>query len=149
MLVMKGILVQHTKKENEDAEVRFYTTNVEEVLKGDIFAVWAHGKLAFFKVQKVFAKYEYLKAENGGVALEDVPMAMTRIDTKSYNVFKIVAAKTKRLTAALQERIEEGRKGRAFADALAELKGEKKAEAKALMDAIKALEENPESALED
>lgn len=149
MLVMKGILVQHTKKENDNAEVRFYKTELAEVAKSDIFAVWAHGKLAFFKVQKVFAKYEYLKAENGGVALEDVPMAMTRIDTKSYNLFKIVGAKTKRLTAALQERIEEGRKGRALADALTELKGEKKAEAKALLDALKVLEENPESALED
>lgn len=149
MKVLKGVLVSHTKKENDDAESRFYTTQLDEVAKGDIFAVWAHGKLAFFKVKKVFAKYEYLKSENGGVALEDVPVAMNRIDFKSYNIFKAVAAKTKRLTSALHERICEGTKSREIADALAGLKGEAKADAKALMDALKELETNPESALDN
>ena len=114
-----------------------------------MFSVWAHGRLAYAKVQKVFAKYEYLKSENNGVALEDLPVAMNRVDFHSYNVFKAVAAKTKRLTACLQERLEDGKKTRAVSDALKELKGEAKADAQALIDALKALEENPELALED
>lgn len=149
MKVLKCLIVDHTKKEDYSSEVRFYTTNLDEVAKGDIFSVWAHGRLAYAKVQKVFAKYEYLKSENNGVALEDIPVAMNRIDTKSYNIFKAVAAKTKRLTACLQERLEDGKKNRALADALKELKGEAKADAQALINALKALEENPETALED
>lgn len=149
MKVLKCLIVDHTKKEDYSSEVRFYATNLDEVAKGDIFSVWAHGRLAYAKVQKVFAKYEYLKSENNGVALEDIPVAMNRIDTKSYNIFKAVAAKTKRLTACLQERLEDGKKNRALADALKELKGEAKADAQALIDALKALEENPETALED
>ena len=149
MFVLKTVLVNHTKKEDANAEVRYYVTQEKEVAKGDIFSVWAHGRLAYAKVQKVFAKYEYLKAENNGIALEDLPVTMNRIDTRSYNVFKAVMAKTKRLTACLQERLEEGKKARTFADAFKELKGEAKADAQALMDAMKALDENPESALED
>lgn len=149
MKVLKGILVSHTKKENADAETRFYVTQEDEVAKGDIFAVWAHGKLTYFKVKKVFAKYEYLRSENGGVELEDVPQALNRIDFKSYNILKAVAAKTKRLTAALQERIVDGKKARELADDLAGLKGEAKADAKALVDALKELEANPESALDE
>lgn len=149
MKVLKCIIVNHTKKEDLGNEVRFYVTKEDTVAKGDIFSVWAHGRLAYAKVQKVFAKYEYLKSENNGVALEDIPQAMNRIDTRSYNVFKAVAAQTKRLTTCLQERLEDGKKNRALADALKELKGESKADAQALIDALKALEENPESALED
>lgn len=149
MKVLKCLIVNHTKKEDYSSEVRFYVTKEDEVAKGDVFSVWAHGRLAYAKVQKVFAKYEYLKSENNGVALEDLPVAMNRVDTHSYNVFKAVAAKTKRLTACLQERLEDGKKTRAVSDALKELKGEAKADAQALIDALKALEENPESALED
>lgn len=149
MKVLKCLIVNHTKKEDYSSEVRFYVTKEDEVAKGDVFSVWAHGRLAYAKVQKVFAKYEYLKSENNGVALEDLPVAMNRVDFHSYNVFKAVAAKTKRLTACLQERLEDGKKTRAVSDALKELKGEAKADAQALIDALKALEENPESALED
>ena len=149
MKVLKCLIVNHTKKEDLSDEVRFYVTKEDEVAKGDIFAVWAHGRLAYAKVQKVFAKYEYLKAENNGTALEDIPQAMNRIDFRSYNIFKAMAAKTKRLTACLQERLEDGKKNRSLADALKELKGEAKADAQALLDAIKSLEENPEAALED
>ena len=149
MKVLKCLIVNHTKKEDYSSEVRFYVTKEDEVAKGDVFSVWAHGRLAYAKVQKVFAKYEYLKSENNGVALEDLPVAMNRVDFQSYNVFKAVAAKTKRLTACLQERLEDGKKTRAVSDALKELKGEAKADAQALIDALKALEENPESALED
>lgn len=149
MKVLQGVLVSHTKKENTDAETRFYKTQLDEVAKGDIFAVWAHGKLTFFKVKKVFAKYEYIKSENGGVALEDVPQTLNRIDFKSYNILKAVSAKTKRLTAALQERIIEGKASRDLAADLASLKGESKADAKALLDALKELETNPESALDN
>lgn len=149
MKVLKGILVNHTKKECDEAESRFYATQLDEVAKGDIFAVWAHGKLAFFKVKKVYAKYEYLSSENDGVALADLPVAMNRIDFHSYNVFKAVAAKTKRLTACLQERIVEGKKSRDLADIMATLKGEAKADVKAIVDAMKALETDPESALDE
>lgn len=149
MKVLKCLIVNHTKKEDYSSEVRFYVTKEDEVAKGDVFSVWAHGRLAYAKVQKVFAKYEYLKSENNGVALEDLPVAMNRVDFHSYNVFKAVAAKTKRLTACLQERLEDGKKTRAVSDALKELKGEAKADAQALIDALKALEENPELALED
>lgn len=149
MKVLKCLIVNHTKKEDYSSEVRFYVTKEDEVAKGDVFSVWAHGRLAYAKVQKVFAKYEYLKSENNGVALEDLPVAMNRVDFHSYSVFKAVAAKTKRLTACLQERLEDGKKTRAVSDALKELKGEAKADAQALIDALKALEENPESALED
>lgn len=149
MKVLKTVLVNHTKKESDCAETRYYVTQLDEVAKGDIFAVWAHGKLGFAKVKKVYARYEYLASENNGVALDDLPQAMTRIDFKSYNIFKAVAAKTKRLTAALQERLLDGRKEKEMADAMSGLKGQTKIDVKAIMDDLKAIEENPELALDD
>lgn len=149
MKVLKCVLVNHTKKESDDAEVRFYATQLDEVAKGDIFSVWAHGKLAYAKVKKVYARYEYLASENNGVSLEDLPQAMNRIDFKSYNIFKAVAAKTKRLTAVLQERLLDGRKEKELADAMANLKGQTKVDVKAILDDLKALEANPESALDN
>lgn len=149
MKVLKTVLVNHTKKESDDAEVRFYATQLDEVAKGDIFSVWAHGKLAYAKVKKVYARYEYLASENNGVSLEDLPQAMNQIDFKSYNIFKAVAAKTKRLTAVLQERLLDGRKEKELADAMANLKGQTKVDVKAILDDLKALEANPESALDN
>lgn len=149
MKVLKTVLVNHTKKESDDAEVRFYVTQLDEVCKGDIFAVWAHGKLAYAKVKKVYARYEYLASENNGVALDDVPQAMNRIDFKSYNIFKAVAAKTKRLTAILQERLLDGRKEKELADAMAGLRGQTKIDVKAICDELKAIEADPESALDN
>lgn len=149
MKVLKTVLVNHTKKESDDAEVRFYATQLDEVAKGDIFSVWAHGKLAYAKVKKVYARYEYLASENNGVSLDDLPQAMNRIDFKSYNIFKAVAAKTKRLTAVLQERLLDGRKEKELADAMANLKGQTKVDVKAILDDLKALEANPESALDN
>lgn len=147
MKVLKGILVDHTKKENECAETRFYTTKEDEVAKDDIFSVWAHGRLAYFKVKKVFAKYEYLASENGGTAIEDVIPVLSKLDTKSYNVFKFVLKKTKRLTACLEERAIDGKKKRELANTIATLKGSAKAEVKSIMDDLKALDEDPEAVM--
>lgn len=148
MKVLKGILVDHTKKENEYAETRFYVTKEDEVAKGDIFSVWAHGRLTYFKVKKVFAKYEYLASENDGVAIEDVMPVLNKLDTKSYNVFKFVLKKTKRLTACLEERVIDGKKQRELSDTIAALKGSAKAEVKAILDDLKALEEDPEAVMD-
>lgn len=149
MKVLKCVLVDHTKKTPEFAETRFYTTEIDEVAKGDIFAVWAHGKLAYAKVVKVFAKYEYLASDNGGVAREDLAPAMNRIDFKSYNIIKKVQAKLKRLTACLQERIVDGKGEKDIAEAVKGLKGETKAEVEAILSGIAELKANPESVLDD
>lgn len=148
MKVLKTILVDHTKKEPEFAEVRFYVTDLDEVTKGDIFAVWAHGRLAYAKVKKVFAKYEYLASDNDGIAREDLPWALNRIDLTSYNVFKAATAKMKRLQACLQERIVDGKAEKTIAEAMKGLKGEAKKEVEAILKDIATLEANPESALE-
>ena len=149
MKVLKTVLVNHSKNESAEAETRFYRTDLDEVANGDIFAVWAHGKLAYAKVKKVFNKYEYLKAENGGVELDDVPFALNRIDFKSYNLFKAVSAKTKRLTSALKERIEEMKEKKTLKDVLAGTTKEIRTDVDAILADIEALKANPESALED
>lgn len=149
MKVLKCMLVDHTKKTPEYPETRFYTTELDEVAKGDIFSVWAHGKLAYAKVVKVFAKYEYLASDNNGVAREDLLPVLGRIDFKSYNVVKKVQAKLKRLTACLQERIVDGKGEKDIAEAVKGLKGEAKAEVGAILADIDALKANPESVLDD
>lgn len=149
MKVLKCVLVDHSKKESENAEVRFFVTELDEVAKGDIFAVWAHGKLAYAKVKKVFAKYEYLSSDNNGIAREDLPVALNRIDFKSYNVFKKVQAKLKRLQACLEERIVDGKKEKTIAEAMKGLKGEAKAEVEAILKNIATIESNPESVLDE
>lgn len=149
MKVLKCIMVDHTKKEPANPETRFYVTELDEVCKGDIFSVWAHGKLAYAKVKKVFAKYEYLSSDNGGVAREDLPVALNRIDFKSYNVFKKVTAKMKRLEACLQERIVDGRNEKTVAEAIKELKGEAKKEVAEILKQIEAIKADPEAVLED
>lgn len=149
MKVLKCILVDHSKKEPADAEVRFFVTELDEVAKGDIFSVWAHGKLTYAKVKKVFAKYEYLSSDNDGIAREDLPVALNRIDFKSYNVFKKVTAKMKRLQACLEERIIDGKNEKTIAEAVKGLKGEAKKEVEAILKDIATIEANPEAVLED
>lgn len=149
MKVLKCVLVDHTKKVPECAETRFYVTEMDEVAKGDIFSVWAHGRLAYAKVQKVFAKYEYLSSDNNGVAREDLPVALNRIDFKSYNIFKKVQAKMKRLEACLEERLVDAKKGKTVDEAMKGLKGEAKAEVEAILKGIAELKVNPEAAVEN
>lgn len=150
MKILQGILVDHSKKTYADAETRFYSTTVEDVVKDDVFSVWAHGRLTYFKVQKVMETYEYLPVENGGVALEDVAVALNRIDFKQYIVSKKVLEKTKRIRACLAERVKEATEQKQFAELIkSATTTESKAEIKALQDQLKALVENPESVLED
>ena len=150
MKVMKGILVNHTVKTPDCAEQRFYTTTVEDVKKDDVFAVWAHGKLAYFKVKAVMETYEYLPSENAGVKLEDVSVALNRIDFKAYTVSKKVLEKTKRIRACIAERLAEAKESQQIAELIKTADTtERKAEIKALQDQLKALAENAESVLED
>lgn len=149
MKVLKGTLVNHTVKEDLTDEVRFYKTTDDTIVKGDILTVWAHGRLGFFKVKKVLDTFEYLASENGGTDLEDVSLAMTKIDTKAYAINKAFLAKKKRIVACIDERIEEGRYEAELDKDLKAVSADKKAEIKALQEQLKALTANPESALED
>lgn len=149
MKVLNGVLVNHTKKVFDDAEERFYLTVDDSVKKGDIFSVWAHGRLAYFKVMNVMEKYEYLKAENDFVELENIPFALTKIDFEAYNVNKAYVAKRARIIACLKERVAESGLDSDLDAKVKGLKGEAKKDADALVAALKALDADPKTALED
>lgn len=149
MKVLNGVLVDHTKKVDCDAEERFYLTTDDSVKKGDIFSVWAHGRLAYFKVTKVMEKYEYLKAENDFVELENIPFALTKIDFEAYNVNKAYVAKRARIVACLKERVAESGLDSDLDAQVKGLKGDAKKDADALVAALKALDADPKTALED
>ncbi|MBQ2174483.1 MAG: hypothetical protein II453_05310 [Alphaproteobacteria bacterium] len=139
MKVLKGVLTNHTVSNTLPKEVRFYATTVEDVKAGDIFAVWAHSELTYVKVTDVFEKYNYLKAENGGVDFEHLPLALNRIDFDAYKDIKEKRAKKDRLVACLNERIAEGTKNAEVEKLIKEVSGSAKDEIKALRDEIKAL----------
>ena len=149
MKIMKGILVDHSKKVNPDAETRFYKTTLDDVAVDDVFSVWAHGRLTYFKVKTVLDTFECLPAENCGTALEDVSIALNKVDFKAYNVTKAALAKTKRIKACIAERIAEGKAKKELDDLIKATTGDEKESIKALMAQLKALSDNPESALED
>ena len=149
MKVLNGVLVNHTKKVDCDAEERFYLTADDSVKKGDIFSVWAHGRLAYFKVMNVMEKYEYLKAENDFVELENIPFALTKIDFEAYNVNKAYVAKRARIIACLKERVAESVLDSDLDAKVKGLKGDAKKDADALVAALKALDADPKIALED
>ena len=149
MKVLNGVLVDHTKKVDCDAEERFYLTADDSVKKGDIFSVWAHGRLAYFKVMNVMEKYEYLKAENDFVELENIPFALTKIDFEAYNVNKAYVAKRARIIACLKERVAESGLDSDLDAKVKGLKGDAKKDADALVAALKALDADPKTALED
>ena len=149
MKVLNGVLVDHTKKVFDDAEERFYLTADDSVKKGDIFSVWAHGRLAYFKVMKVMEKYEYLKAENDFVELENIPFALTKVDFEAYNVNKAYVAKRARIVACLKERVAESGLDSDLDAKVKGLKGDAKKDADALVAALKALDADPKTALED
>lgn len=149
MKVLNGVLVNHTKKVADDAEERFYLTADDSVKKGDIFSVWAHGRLAYFKVMQVMEKYEYLKAENDFVELENIPFALTKVDFEAYNVNKAYVAKRARIVACLKERVAESGLDSDLDSKVKGLKGDAKKDADALVAALKALDADPKTALED
>lgn len=149
MKVLNGVLVNHTKKVFDDAEERFYLTADDSVKKGDIFSVWAHGRLAYFKVMNVMEKYEYLKAENDFVELENIPFALTKVDFEAYNVNKAYVAKRARIVACLKERVAESGLDSDLDAQVKGLKGDAKKDADALVAALKALDADPKTALED
>lgn len=149
MKVLNGVLVNHTKKVDCDAEERFYLTTDDSVKKGDIFSVWAHGRLAYFKVMNVMEKYEYLKAENDFVELENIPFALTKVDFEAYNVNKAYVAKRARIVACLKERVAESGLDSDLDAKVKGLKGDAKKDADALVAALKALDADPKTALED
>ena len=94
--------------------------------------------------------YEYLPSENDGIKLEDVSVALNRIDFKAYTVAKKVLEKTKRIRACIAERLAEAKESQQIAELIKTANTtERKAEIKALQDQLKALAENPESVLED
>lgn len=149
MKVIKGILVNHTVKEDLTDEVRFYQTADDSIVKGDVVVVWAHGRLAFLKVKSVLDTFEYLSAENDGIELENVSLAMTKIDTTAYKVNKAFLAKKHRLEACINERIAEGAYDTMVAEGIKKVSAEKKAEIKALKEKLDAMIADPASALED
>lgn len=149
MKVIKGTLVNHTIKEDLDSEVRFYQTTDDSIAKGDVVVVWAHGRLGFLKVKSILDTFEYLSAENNDVELENVPLAMTKIDTTEYKINKAFLAKKHRLEACINERIGEASYDNLVANGIKMASTEKKAEIKALKAKLDALVENPASALED
>ena len=149
MKVLKGTLVNHTVKEDLSNEVRFYKTTDDTIAKGDIVSVWAHGRLGFFKVKSVLDTFEYLASENNDVDLEDVSLALNKVDTKEYNINKAFLTKKKRLEACITERIAEGNFKKLVDDGIKGVSADKKAEIKALQAKLEALKANPESALED
>lgn len=149
MKVIKGILVNHTVKEDLDSEVRFYQTTDDSIVKGDVVVVWAHGRLGFLKVKSVLDTFEYLASENDGTELENVSLAMGKVDTTEYKVNKAFLAKKHRLEACINERIAEGAYDTMIAEGIKKVSADKKAEIKALKDKLDALIENPATALED
>lgn len=149
MKVLKGTLVDHTVKEDLGEGTRFYTTNDETIVKGDIVSVWAHGRLGYFKVKKVLETFEYLSAENNDIELEDVSLALNKVDTTSYNIHKAFLAKKKRIEACIAERVAEGAMNKMTDEAIKAVSPEKKAEIKALQDQLKALIADPKTALDD
>ena len=140
MKVLKGVLTDHTVSNGLPKETRFYVTTVEDVKAGDIFSVWAHSKLAYFKVTDIYEKFEYLKAENGGVDFEHLPLTLNRVDLDSYKATKEKRAKKDRLIACLKERIAESERDNSINKLIAEATGSSKTEIKALKDQIKALD---------
>ena len=149
MKVLKGLIVNHTVKEDLTDEVRFYKTTDDSIVKGDIVSVWAHGRLSFLKVKKVLDTFEYLSAENGGVSLEDVSLALNKVDTESYKINKAYMAKKKRIEACIKERIAESSFKRMADESIKGVSADKKAEIKALQAQLEALDADPSSALED
>lgn len=148
IMVMFGNLVNKTGKNSVDGEARVYTFQ-GDVAKGDVFSVWAHSELAYFKVKKAINKFEYVSSDNNGVALSDLKPVIQKIDFKSYNLAKKFTAKMRGYLAALHERCEEAKAKGDIEDVIKSLKGEKKADVQALVDAIEALKADPESVLED
>lgn len=148
VMVIFGNLITKTGKNAVDGEARVYTFN-GDVAKGDVFSVWAHSELAYFKVKKVINKYEYVSSDNNGVALSDLKPVIQKIDFKSYNLAKKFTAKMRGYLAALHERCEEAKAKGDIESVIKSLKGEKKADVQALVDAIEALKANPESVFED
>lgn len=146
-MVMFGNLVT-SNKTTDKGEARVYTFN-GDVAKGDIFSVWAHSKLAYFKVSKVINKYEYVSTDNGGVALSDLKPAIQKVDLSGYRLAKAFTAKIRGYMAALHERLDEAKAKGDVENIIKSLKGEKKADVQALVDAIEALKADPSSALED
>ena len=141
MKVLKGILTDHTVSNSLPKETRFYVTTETEPKAGDIFSVWAHSKLAYFKVTDVYEKFEYLKAENGGVDFEHLPLTLNRIDLDAYKATKEKRAKKDRLLACLKERIDEGTRDANIDELISKAKGVAKEEIKTLKAQIKALDE--------
>ena len=149
MKVLKGTLVNHTTKEDLTDEVRFYKTNDDSIVKGDVVAVWAHSRLAFLKVKSVYETYEYLSDENDGISLEDVSLALNKIDVTAYKINKAFLAKKKRIEACIDERIAESATARSISEAIKGVSADKKAEIKALQDQLSALVNDPATALND
>lgn len=149
MKVLKGTLVNHTVKNDLDGEVRFYKTTDDSIVKGDIVAVWAHGRLGFLKVSKTLETFEYLSAENNDIELDDVSLALNKIDTTEYNINKAFLAKKKRIEACINERIAEGAVNRMADAAIKSVSADKKAEIKALQAQLTALIADPKTALDD
>lgn len=149
MKVLKGTLVNHTVKDDLDGEIRFYKTTNDSIVKGDVMVVWAHGRLGFLKVKQVLETFEYLSAENCGTELEDVSLALNKVETTEYKVNKAFLAKKKRIEACIQERIAEGTFNKVVDEGIKNVSADKKAEIKALQDQLKALIAEPATALED
>lgn len=148
VMIMFGNLITKTGKNAVDGEARVYTFN-GDVAKGDVFSVWAHSELSYFKVKKVINKFEYVSSDNNGVALSDLKPVIQKVDFKSYNLAKKFTVKMRGYLAALHERCEEAKAKGDIENVIKSLKGEKKADVQALVDAIEALKANPESVFED
>lgn len=149
MKVLKGTLVNHTVKDDLDSEVRFYKTTDDSVVKGDVVVVWAHGRLGFLKVKSVLETFEYLASENGYTELEDVNLALNKVNTEEYKINKAFLLKKKRIEACIAERLAEETAKADLDDGIKKATGAKKDEIKALKAQLDALIANPKTALED
>lgn len=142
--VLKGILVNHTKKEVAGAEVRFYT-HEGDVEVGDIFTVYAHSQLCNFKVKEIMETAEYLSCENRGTPLSKVMPVLDvkdngSLDMDRYKTTKEALAFVDRQKMILAERLADAERAKAVKDAVKETGDKSIAE---LLKTITDVEANP------
>lgn len=117
--VIKGFLCNHTIKDPEIKETRFFTILAKEKPEiGTIFSVWAHAKLAYIKTTEVLDTYEYLSESNNFIPLNKVRPVICEINTDNYKQIKQDKDRKDKFKQILKERIEEKKLEKEFSDTL-------------------------------
>lgn len=119
-----------------------YRTDLD-VKVGDLYTVYHSGRLAIMQVDAIIPRWEYSNERYGAGDFDTMSTVISKVDLDAHKAGKDARNKIRDIKAAVNEILEKFEEDKAIRDAINGLDKDNAKQLKDMLDAVKALEENP------